>query len=701
MRKAGLGDVKKEAWILDFFGRICYNRNNRHEATRTKCGQKEAKSSVRMQPKKGTVIIMNYQETVKQIRNIAVIVAGIDEEYQNSIIEGIIDCAKTHHANISCFASFSGVIASKRYDVGEYNIYELVNLEKFDAVILMTNTISNPEEKEKIIRKVKESGLPAVVLDGEDDPDFYHVRIHNHKAMREIIQHVIQKHHACQICCIAGPQANPEARERYQAFVDVMKENHLEIGKNQVYFGDFRAVDGKKAIETFMSANMAVPDAIICANDAMALAVVAELEKHDYNVPDDIIVTGFDNTYNARHYCPSLTTVSRPLNEAGYKACEMLLHLLNGETVEHKKILDAEPVFAESCGCSNEVSGNIRQYKKSTFQLIDDCRNDISLLNRMTTELAESETIEENFEVVSHFIQEIECEKYCICLCSEWEGVYRDVLGQKEEAYQVHGYTKNMSAPLVWDKGEIRSVAHFRSADMFPETLETGGNISYFLPLHFRERCLGYYVITNGEFPIRSMLCHSLMLNISNSIENIRKLIHLGNVIHELDVLYTTDPMCGIYNRNGFIRMADKILTKAREEQTGVLIAFIDMDGLKMINDNYGHKEGDFALQRLATAIYGCCENGNICARFGGDEFIILGGNASDADIEPLEGMIHKRIADANHVIGKPYQIDASIGMIVTKVTKEDTLFGLITQADALMYEEKRRKKTSRYLRKE
>ncbi len=644
---------------------------------------------------------MNYQETVKHIRNIAVIVAGIDEEYQNSIIEGIIDCAKVYHANISCFASFSGVIASSRYDIGEYNIYELINLKKFDAVILMTNTISNPEEKEKIIRKVKKSGLPTVVLDGEEDPDFYHVRINNKKAMREMIQHVIEVHHAKQICCVAGPQANPEARERYQAFCDVMQENHLEIGENQVYFGDFRAVDGKKAIETFMAAGMPVPDAIVCANDAMALAVVAELEKHDYSVPDDIIVTGFDNTYNARHYCPSLTTVSRPLNDAGYRACEMLLHVLMGEETEHCKILDAEPVFTESCGCCTDISRNIRQYKKSTFQLIDDCRNDISLLNRMTTELAESETIAENFEVISHFINEIDCEKYCICLCSEWEGVYHDVLGQKEEAYQIYGYTRNMSAPLIWDKGEIRSVANFHSEDMFPEQPKTGGNISYFLPLHFRERCLGYYVITNGDFPIKSMLCHSLMLNISNSIENIRKLIHLGNVIHELDVLYTTDPMCGIANRNGFIRMADKIMKDAKKTKTSVLISFIDMDGLKMINDNYGHKEGDFALQRLAIAIQDCCNEDKICARFGGDEFIIFGGNAHEADVEPMEGMLIKRISDINHVISKPYIIDASIGMMVTKVSEEDTLFGLISEADSLMYEQKKRKKTSRYLRKE
>ena len=644
---------------------------------------------------------MNYQENLKHIRNIAVIVAGIDEEYQNSIIEGIIDCAKVYHANVSCFASFSGVISSNRYDVGEYNIYELVNMQKFDALILMTNTISDPEEKAKIIRKAKESGLPTVVLDGEEDPDFYHVRIHNHKAMREIVQHVIEKHHAKQICCVAGPQANPEARERYRAFCDVMQENHLEIGENQVYFGDFRAIDGKKAIETFISAGMPVPDAIICANDAMALAVVAELEKYDYSVPDDIIVTGFDNTYNARHYCPSLTTVSRPLNAAGYKACETLLHILNGEPVEKKQYLEAETVFAESCGCCRDVARNIRQYKKSTFQLIDDCRNDISLLNRMTTELAEAETIEENFEVISHFINELDCEKYCICLCSEWEGIYRDRLGQKEEEYQIHGYTRNMSAPLIWDKGQIRSREYFRSEDMFPEDFETGGNISYFLPLHFRERCLGYYIITNGEFPIKSMLCHSLMLNISNSIENIRKMIHLGNVIQELDQLYTTDPMCGIYNRNGFIRTADKMLKHAKKNKENVLIAFIDMDGLKMINDYYGHKEGDFALQRLASAIHDCCKDDKICARFGGDEFIIMGENAHEADLEPLEGILRKKFSDINRAVSKPYEIDASVGMLVTSVSEDDTMFSLITQADMLMYEQKKRKKTSRYLRKE
>ncbi|MBQ4465400.1 MAG: diguanylate cyclase, partial [Oscillospiraceae bacterium] len=133
--------------------------------------------------------------------------------------------------------------------------------------------------------------------------------------------------------------------------------------------------------------------------------------------------------------------------------------------------------------------------------------------------------------------------------------------------------------------------------------LQGGGHVSYFLPLHFRDRCLGYFVITDSLFPVRSMVCHSLMMNISNSIENIRKLLHLNNVISELDRLYVIDPLCGIYNRNGFIREADIIFRRCEASGDPVMIGFIDMDGLKMINDNYGHKEGDFALQRLASAI--------------------------------------------------------------------------------------------------
>ena len=123
------------------------------------------------------------------------------------------------------------------------------------------------------------------------------------------------------------------------------------------------------------------------------------------------------------------------------------------------------------------------------------------------------------------------------------------------------------------------------------------------------------------------------------------------------------------------------------------------MDGLKNINDNYGHKEGDFSLQRLASVINECCRENKICARFGGDEFIIIGSDACEEDISTIENEFSIKLSNINSIIKKPYTIEASIGTIVTEVDREKTLFNLITQADELMYEKKKRKRTSHYLR--
>ena len=639
---------------------------------------------------------------MEKIIEIAVIVAGIDEEYQNSVFDGIISCAKEHNANISCFSAFGGVLASSKYDMGEYNIYSLINFEKFDGVIMLSNTISDPIEKEKIINKVKKSGLPVSILDCADYPEFHNISIDNFSAMKELVSHIIEAHDARIINYIAGPVSNPEASDRYRAFTEAMNEHGIEITDERVFHGDFRAADGKKAIDYFYESKLEHPQAIICANDAMALAAIEELTSMGYKVPDDVIVTGFDNTYNARHHLPALTTVSRPLDEAGYKACEVILKVIDGKKQKGTIKLGSSPVFSESCGCKAPEIIDIDEYKAATYKMINSFRNDISLLNRVSAQLAENETPDDNIRTVASLIHEVQCERFAICLCSNWDQVITGKTpGELQDIYQIQGYTEKMSAPLILMNGRNHPVPAFDSKEMFPAPVSGGGNVSYFLPLHFCERCLGYYVFINSSFPLKSLLCHALMLNISNSIENICKLLHLNSMIQELDKLYTIDPLCSIYNRNGFIRMAGQIYNSCQPSGRKVLISFIDMDGLKYINDNFGHKEGDYALQHLARIIKDCCKSGRICARFGGDEFIIFGANAVEEDVPALESAFNIQLESINRIIRKPYKISASIGSIVTAASTEVTLFNLITQADEIMYERKKRKRTSRYLRRD
>jgi diguanylate cyclase (GGDEF)-like protein len=566
----------------------------------------------------------------------------------------------------------------------------------FDGVVLMINTIPDVEIKQKLVSEIKASMLPVVVFDCDDHPQFMNVTINNKKVMSELVRHIVDVHNANDIAFLSGPKSNPEALARYEAFCDVMASCGKTIDEDRVMFGEFRPTDGKVMAEKLINSEKKLPDALICANDATALSALKEFEDRGYRVPEDIIVTGFDNIYNARHRYPALTTIERPLVEAGYAACEILMNAIEGKAWEKVRSLEAKLVISESCGCASTQLTDIDAYRRNTYNIIDYNRSKVRLLNSMISETAEAETPEECMRIIGEKASELECERFCICLCDDWISSY----SVKIEDSLIHGYTPKMSAPLIWNKGQISEVKCFRSVNLDPRPFENGGNISYYLPLHFRERCLGYAIISNSNFPTKSFVCHSLMMSISQSLENISKLVNLKCVISELDKLYVIDPLCNIYNRNGFVRAADSLFNECRILGHKLLISFVDMDGLKYINDNYGHSEGDYALTTLSAIISESCEDNMICARFGGDEFIIVGMNAEEEDIERVENSIRSRIEHTNRIIDKPYTVDCSIGTLVTKVDDDMTLFKLITKADEVMYKQKKRKKYSRYLRR-
>ncbi|MCQ2469474.1 MAG: GGDEF domain-containing protein [Ruminococcus sp.] len=628
--------------------------------------------------------------------NIAVIVSGIDEEYQYNIICGINKFANENDVNLSYFAAFGGMLGSKKYDFGEYSIYKLIDYSRFDGVILMTNTISDPYFKELVISSVRSAGIPAVLFDCAQYPEFYNVSINNSEAMKNIVRHLITKHDAKVFNYISGPLSNPEALTRYQAFLEVLDECGLTAEKDRIYFGEFRSQDGRQAVDSFFQAGLSLPDAVVCANDAMALTAVTALEKMGFHVPQDVIVTGFDCTYNARNFSPVLTTVKRPLFTAGYKACALLCDIFSGKKPEKTMLLDAYPVFSESCGCVSCEEQDFSAFKKRSYSRSESMTENISLMNRFNASLAEAETDNQLFDVIDKFIAELNCEKFSLCLTEDWEDAFSNVMPIDPDAK----YSGFITAPLIWDRGDRRSVGYFPSCKMYPETPETGGNISYFLPLHFRDSTLGYCIITNSSFPINSLLCHSFIMNISSAIENIRRIFHLNRAMDELDHLYSYDVLCGIYNRNGFIKRADEIFKECIIGSQKIMISFIDMDGLKSINDNYGHTEGDFALQRLARIVSDCCLATSICARFGGDEFIILTRDVSEGDDVSMEHRFCNTLNSRKKLLEKPYELSASIGSVIVTASKDVTLYSVIKQADEKMYQLKTKNKMSRdYIR--
>jgi diguanylate cyclase (GGDEF)-like protein len=160
-----------------------------------------------------------------------------------------------------------------------------------------------------------------------------------------------------------------------------------------------------------------------------------------------------------------------------------------------------------------------------------------------------------------------------------------------------------------------------------------------------------------------------------------------------LRVMTVTDPLTGLYNRRGFFLLAEHQWQLALRKKSSFLLLYIDIDRFKEINDTFGHKEGDKALQDFAAALKECFRTTDILARIGGDEFALT------TDVPPdSPKMLEERLANALRQItksaGRPYQISLSIGILrcddsLGALSIED----LLARADALMYEQKREHK--------
>ena len=152
--------------------------------------------------------------------------------------------------------------------------------------------------------------------------------------------------------------------------------------------------------------------------------------------------------------------------------------------------------------------------------------------------------------------------------------------------------------------------------------------------------------------------------------------------------------MTGIYNRRGFYHFFAENIEKRINTKCSLIIHSIDMDGLKTINDTYGHKEGDYAISVLAQ---GLIKSGNetvIAARFGGDEFVTVEftENGQEPDINSFRKNLQEYLNTVNVHSGKPYKISCSVGSHSTLFPPNMNVDQIIAEADKLMYDEKSKK---------
>jgi LacI family transcriptional regulator len=228
--------------------------------------------------------------------------------------------------------------------------------------------------------------LPVVVVAGDPSEKAADVvTADNRSGSAALVTHLVEEHGRRRIFHVDGPPSAPDAKERRLALNEVI-QSHPEVELVGSYCGRFSVQSGEAAGEILLANRAEMPDAVVCANDQMAIGILQALNRGRVRVPEDLSVTGFDDIFPGSLFEPSLTTVHQPMRLLGERACARLLdRIARPDLPTQVELLPTELVLRKSCGCP---PGTAARTTAAPFQAAASSRQSVSAATTSVTTLA-------------------------------------------------------------------------------------------------------------------------------------------------------------------------------------------------------------------------------------------------------------------------------------------------------------------------
>ena len=623
-------------------------------------------------------------------RKIAVFTNGWNDDYLDFALEGIRKRAAEDNIDVFIFMDYTSYDKVEGDIIGELNILNLPKLADFDGVLLLGNTLNNAGENAILREKVLEAKVPSLcveyLLEGINC-----IRTENVNGMKELMEHMITVHGVKDIFWISGPHDNEESNERYNAVVETMKEHGLTVNPEKSFEGCWSYAIVEENLPKILSKMDKLPDAFICANDSMALATCVALDNAGIKVPQDVKVTGFDNLMSGNYFSPILTSVDRGWQQRSYQAMDSLIGLMNGAPDFGDKVYHSTFDKGESCGCSMGDAGQRIQKEARTraFSIpVERTIFDWHLIkiDEAVTNVKTPEAIHDAFAGLMEQDHNYEGDDFFICLDQQFvESMEREVTGNTE------GYSKGIDVIYGMEKG-VTIPRYTISVDELvprydPDSSET---VLYLIvPLHIYAECIGYYVSKNYIKMIKDFYINSLTRHVASGLVRARQNIKLETFNKLLADISVRDELTGLYNRMGYEKIAIPYLDELRRTKKKSVIMVADINRMKMINDQYGHLQGDTAIKIVASVLKSSIPNTWKAVRYGGDEYVIIGEYEASEDMEAIKKKVLDKVTRISEDLNLPFKLSVSIGYVIIDPDNNLGNEEYFRMADEAMYEMK------------
>lgn len=627
---------------------------------------------------------------------IGVCLTRVEDDFRTEYLDHLHEAALKYNCRPIVFNSPRDFFENKKYDSGARTVFDNINYDMLDALVVLKECFYDTDTVETIIKKSSEHNTPVILIHGTDDrcicicPEYT-------DAYKEVLRHVFEVHGSKKPIFISGTANEPNSELRLECFKQIISEFGIEFNEDMVYCGEYWDIPAKKAINAALASGREIPDAVICANDVMAMAVCEELSKKGIKVPGDIIVTGFDGLRMSDYFTPRLTTCREDVSLLAELTMKAAVNAID-EGVKTGTILEKYiPCINESCGCNDKNAADFHDRAKELFNYNFDMKQHENHIYKWMDCVLESDSINS----LSSNLRDYILPNSGVCLN---ESFIMTSLGKNAETAKDHELIVISSKNEDFTGG---NQGHFPAEDMIPYIdywLNTN-TLCIITPIFAGDSSCGYYTVFTDNVVVTApkLLRVSKVMNIafstllrnlsSNRIQNNPLNPHFNDALTELP------------NLKGITKWFESFSADPDNHKKTVVVSVYIIPQYKFIFENYGVDDIEEAVKFTADALKLANKDNGVVARTGNDEFIVINyvNNPRDVDkiINNAVSVFYGIIEGFNSTSNKDYYLEVNCGCTVANTGWTSTLNSLIKVASADMYANKLKADRSPVLKSE
>ena len=631
---------------------------------------------------------------------IGLMVNDTNSDYVKEILDGAYSYCLEKESSLFIFNIGEVNFSYHPFDYQHKVVTQFCNKANIDGLIVCSAVLDIHSEKAEFEAFLKTFDSVPIVSIGSKISGRPSILCDPKPGIQRIMEELVDRQKCKKICVLGRIPGSREARERTETIAAFLKKKGIRFDERFIIDGNFTYEGSLKPLEDYYEEKGTFDfDAVVSLNDDMAFAALDFCARHKIKVPEQVRVTGFDNVPRAEFSHPPLATVNQNLFEQGRSAVEALLDMLQKKRVPGEIFVKTAAILRESCAGSksgsDDENSNIRVgtewlEKKNQFYIL----NDFLISGQTRLNLP---------KMRKYFKDNIErFDVTAAALCIYEQPFYLNdkaadtTLPDKAFVLSSFDSSKNYIQNINADPIEFNP----RENMLPPGLLDLSFGKYQTSILSKCENQYGYMVFRHGscEPLIYSMMAGNFARLVSEAWES-TKAEKAAKVQQErtarLNLISKTDELTGLLNRRGFMELGQQTIDIAVVLNQGGMVIFGDMDGLKNINDNFGHDAGDRAIKAEAEILKNNFRASDIVGRLGGDEFVIIAAGLGEPRLSVIRENIDAACKAWNIIHNEGFELSISFGC-KTFDSDSKSLEEILREADSLLYEEKRQKKNSR-----